>query len=66
MSNIIICDICKKNVEPVGKIPSYVNMEFKYREHKEDWLEKYRRMDMCDMCFDKMLDFIQSRGEVNK
>ena len=61
---LIICDVCGREIDKgdarikakIREVDSYVNYDF--------WeSEKWKKLDICKRCFDKMCIYIKTRSD---
>lgn len=64
---VYVCDICKKDIT-VSRI-KWISRGARLRFYKRDrlgWPGEFREYDVCDKCFQKMMDYCQGRKVQNE
>ena len=59
---VYVCDICKKDiiVSRIKWISRGARLKF-YKRDRLGWPGEFREYDVCDKCFQKMMDYCQGR-----
>ena len=63
--NAVLCDVCGKAMDTCHKRMKYkVSKYDRFTDGRYDWWEGWAQIDICEECFDKMIEYVKEQRGV--